>query len=94
MSQYITQFDSSLYDCPIHGLKFFSSPFYDDLLQNNLNSMRAMSQQEAPQPAAPATKQIPPRKSEPQTMRIPNFSQPILTGATSEQTKEIYQLKI
>ena len=50
-----------------------------------------MSQQEAPQPAAPATKQIPPRKSEPQTMRIPNFSQPILTGATSEQTKEIYQ---
>ncbi len=92
LSKYVEGFNTFQQGYGLSLLKTFSSPFYDDMIQNNLNAMRAMSPQEQEAPAAsPQKKTTPPRKSAPQVLRIPNFSQPILTGATQEQIEEIYQ---
>lgn len=62
-------------------------------LQEKLNAMRSSSRPEkAETQDAPSSSSEPPRRSEKQTISVPNFSEPILTDAAPEQTEEIYAM--
>ncbi len=83
-----TDLSQYIHDIPIFFDYSYSST-YSDFLQCKLNYMRSISTQE---PQKKSSKNYTkPKKSAPQTLVIPDFSQPILTNATPEQTEEIFQ---
>jgi len=90
LTQIIQNFNTPSYPYFMPGNMLNS--FEDEMLKTNLSFMRHLSKKES-QEAAPAQAQPPKksRKSPKQTITAPDFSQPILTNATPEQTEQIYQ---